>query len=344
MKLESLDLDLREYCVIRNPPPDAELRAMIRRGDAALFRGPSVVPLDHARSLPELRDMVAYFQDGASESGMGCFFRGQMRDYVSEDMWMVEPAGYRDLDYKLRLIGESEDIVRAIQLWEKALDQFKLPLSAGLRFSFSERHDPPKGLYRLSTASNITARFSTNPVFVAVLKHYGFATDCLDVTKSLAVALWFATHRAIRGADGLISFERRASVWKESSAAPEREQLRSMPSIYIYFESDPPGYPLFDLSALDALGTIAQRPQRQAAWSLPFNWIGPTPYVHVPGMAKIWSGDCPRTPSVVIKILFEPPEILEKTVTLTGEYLFPKNEPLYQAPLKADVPFLAKYS
>src|SRR5436190_7541455 len=102
MKLASLDVDLQKHCAIGNPPPDAEIREMVRRGAAVLVWGPLVIPQIHAHSMEELQKIVAYFENVAAAQCFGCFMRGQTRDYYLEDELTVVPAAYRDPKYRLK--------------------------------------------------------------------------------------------------------------------------------------------------------------------------------------------------------------------------------------------------
>jgi hypothetical protein len=219
------------------------------------------------------------------------------------------------------------------------LKEFKLPLRQGLHFSFREGDDPP-GLYQWTTDLSLGARLSVNLIFIAAQalrpsdalprRYYKF--------DYRALVCYPQSHPKCRWTD-FISADRSSKA--ERGASIEREELRSLPSIYIYFESEV-FYPLYDLSAFDPSRTIAERPKRQSAWSLPFTWVGPSNYLRLSGGPKVSYGTCPRRPCAVIKLRFEAPEMLEGTVPLNAEYLFPKEEPLYHALLQADVPFLAK--
>jgi hypothetical protein len=98
-------------------------------------------------------------------------------------------------------------------------------------------------------------------------------------------------------------------------------------------------YTLVDLARLEALATVAERPTRQFALSLPCSYVtfgSPLPHIR----PMIDYQNLIRWPAAIIK-LYVSFEMCDSDITC--ETLFPKDERLYRELLAAKAPYLAVY-
>jgi hypothetical protein len=120
-----------------------------------------------------------------------------------------------------------------------------------------------------------------------------------------------------------------------------------VPTLHVYLQPPSSGenlyekYPLVDLSCLEGLSAIAQRPSSQSAVSLPcssFSFGSPSSRI----LPMLETSPVLRWPAAIIKLYFSF-EACNRT-DIISETLFPKEERLYKRLLAVGAPHLAVYA
>jgi tetratricopeptide (TPR) repeat protein len=210
------------------------------------------VPIIEVGSLAELRELARRLPQF---EGNPCYYRGQTRPYAisrwpevkqllygTEDV--VEPslqgaAPRRILDYN--------DFHPAFQLLVQDL-LCELCLANG--GDLEELHDR-----WFNTSSSVAATWDT--AVMALAQHYGIPTPGLDITSSLEVALWFATNKFNKDANG----QSRYIKVTQSEWETEREMWPVVYFILPVSNSLKPS--IRSIQHLEELGLIALRPKHQ---------------------------------------------------------------------------------
>ena len=326
------------FCNWQPAPPEEELLRLLKTGMAIKADSYWVIKLVHVYSLKEYLDTVhKYSKLIRSRKNHVCLFRGQNRDYFEEDYLIIIPPAYRNQKLENMYFNKSE-LIDALSPWEQVLkNTFNLNIRSGAFFMFKEK-DNPNFIRRFAIDNSPDGRISSNPILMALLQHYGFPTANLDVTSDPLIALWFALHKANTDEEGKIFYTTISNVIEHSEPDINYRQ----PSVYVYLENFNDSY---DLTQIENIREIANRPFVQHAFSLPFRKTAPTPYGSpgTPKMTVMYGSPTSRIPVSVLKIHFGVEELLELHNHLTTEYLFPKSEPMYERLIENNVPYLAKY-
>jgi hypothetical protein len=319
-----------------------------------------LIPQYRALSLDDFRQSVDKFRRLESrEAAVLCLFRGQTRDYFDKTGSLgCLPVGYRTARWRRWYHGaDQKPLESKLAIWDKILvGEFGVQVGSAVGF---EQSAP--GFQRFYADRSPRARISTNIMLLSILQHYGFPTPSLDVTADPMVALWFASHIGTRTTRGRVRYEPMRPVPTVRRNGPP-QQLSDIPSVLIFLQ-----HPRFsavnDLTSVEALRGIAERPFRQQAVLLPFEalsaapvelpWGSPGgPYyrsdeVSLPSPRLLVSTDTRithRVPAAMIKIDFDAEELRSVRPELTAEYLFPTTEILYSRLLSEKAPHLAVHT
>jgi hypothetical protein len=194
------------------------------------------------------------------------------------------------------------------------------------------------------------ARISTNTMLLSILQHYGFPSPSLDVTADPLVALWFASHVCTRTTRGRLHYEPlrlRPVPTAHKNGSPQ--QLSDIPSVLVFLQN-PRLSAVNDLTSVEALRGISERPFRQQAVLLPFqadsiSREGPGFRPRREGLPPISrdSRDTHRVPAAMIKVCFGTEELRSVRPELAAENLFPTTDILYSRLLSEKAPHLAVY-
>jgi hypothetical protein len=292
-----------------------------------------------ARTLEDAIQGIKKYRDIAAKYGLSIFFRGQNRDYLLDECLNVTPAAARKKDWSqaYALLGKTF-IDEKFRLWNEVIQQeLKVEPETGIYYWFSDPDQPTKTVAAPFSDRRDSARISTNPLMMAIAMHYGFPTLCLDVSADEAVSIWFALHQADRDANGAISFS--PLVHKV-----EREPLDSLPSLYIYLQKHDRENPVVELTRIEQLRGVADRPFMQSAVALPFRTFGTFASSLMDGGFANAEGPAFRYPTAIIKLLFAGAEMHAIRPEINSDYLFPKSDRLYQALICSQASELAIYA
>lgn len=312
---------------------------LLRAGMAIKTDDDWVIKQVHVYSLTEYLDTVHKYSKliGGSKNHV-CLFRGQDRDYFDKDHLAIKPAAYRNQKRMNMYLSNKSELIAALSPWEHVLsDIFNLDIRTCAVFPFKEKDDPDY-IHRFAIDNSPDGRIASNPALMALLQHYGFPTTNLDVTSDALVALWFALHKGNTDEEGKRFYTPISDVITDNDVKINYR----VPSVYVYLENSNDTY---DLTQIENIRKVANRPFVQHAFLLPFRKTFPTPYGS-PGTPKMTiSFGVPTSimPVSVLKIHFGVEELLGLHNHLTTEYLFPKSEPMYEKLVENDVPYLAKY-
>src|SRR5262245_19527875 len=321
---------------------DEELAKLTAMGDAVAVgsRAQYRIPQHHAHNFEDAMRSVGGYRKLSEQIGWRCVFRGQTRDYYVSDSLAVLPA-----------IARSKDSIGAffepMRTWLGVLTELGIETDAGLRGEYKSHH--VRADY---TIGHPLVRLRAMPVVAAILQHYGFPTDHLDVSTDPYVSLWFALHATSSDDRGAISFHP-VTPPKEvrRRKPPQPTDTAEMPTLHVYVE--PPRHgddrlddlherePFIDLSRLGKLSAVAQRPTRQSAASLvcsSFSFDSPSPRI----LPILEVTDIYRWPAAIIKLYFSFEACNRPDIT--SETLFPKDEHLYRRLLEVKAPYLAVYA
>jgi FRG domain len=327
---------------------DEELAKLTAMGDAVAVgsRAQYRIPQHHAHNLEDAMRIVGSYRKLSGQIGWHCVFRGQTRDYYVSDSLAVLPA-----------IARSKDSIGAffepLRTWLGVFTELGIETDAGLRGEYkwhpSLSDQDVRMRYRIN---HPLVRLRAMPVVAAILQHYGFPTDHLDVSTDPYVSLWFALHATSSDDRGAISFHP-VTPPKEvrRRKPPQPTETAEVPALYVYVEPPRSGddrpddlherEPFIDLSRLGKLSAVAQRPTRQSAASLvcsSFSFDSPSPRI----LPILEVTDIYRWPAAIIKLYFSFEACNRPDITF--ETLFPKDEHLYRRLLEVKAPYLAVYA
>jgi hypothetical protein len=293
------------------------------------------IPRHLAHTPRDLVNFLAEYQRFAERFASRCLLRGQNRDYFDEGELSVEPSAFRTPRLRGLFAGRPHwsRLDEQLTLWEPILCSVGIDVDSRVKHRLRLEHGGEVSLH----ARHAAARIASNPELGAILQHYGFPTPHLDVTSSAAVALYFALHKSTKTRAGLcfkpVDVRRLGSV----------SLIEPFPSIHVYFSSA--HFDLraetVDLCSLQDLIRVARRPSAQHAYSL-------TCVAHDVGLAPksflSYSTDYhPRRPVAIIKVAFPYASASGCFEPLTQRELFPTDEPIYKALLRARAPHLVRY-
>jgi hypothetical protein len=330
------------------------------RGVTVTYQGRRfLIPQYRARSLDDFQRSVDKFRSLESrEGGILCLFRGQTRDYFDATGSLgCLPAGYRTARWRRWYHGADQTQLESkLVVWDRILvGEFGIEIGSAVGF---EQSAP--GFRRFYADRSPEARVSTNIMLLSILQHYGFPTPSLDVTADPLIALWFASHVGTRATRGRVRYEPVHPV-PTAPVDGTPQQLSEIPSVLIFLQN-PRLSAVNDLTSVEALRGIADRPFRQEAVLLPFEALSATPVelpwgppggpyyrpdeVSLPSPKLLVSKErrqTHRVPAAMIKVCFGAEELRSARPELTAEYLFPTTEILYSRLLTERAPHLAVY-
>ncbi|MCK4735900.1 MAG: FRG domain-containing protein, partial [Methanophagales archaeon] len=247
---------------------DSELRELISKG-LAFQASPFVIPVLHVYSIKDYLSLIETYIGTENNLVQRPFYlRGQNEDHFLNGRLQILPPAYRRLEwwslYNRIDTNLAKELRGLLDPWEDCLRK-EFGRSFGLAYVkilyFPE--DPPNA-QRVVTSNLPSVLVVNNILAMAVLQHYGFPTPCLDVTRSPAIALWFALHKAHTVDEG-VTYRALESV--EHSAVNNIDSLRHLPSVYIFYEFVPEP-PTIDYGEFKWLKKISIRPYLQSAASL----------------------------------------------------------------------------
>jgi FRG domain len=333
---------------------EEELAKLATMGDAVPVgrHGRFRIPQHHAQSFEDAMLHVNAYRRFAKKMSFSCVFRGQTRDYYDKSgCLMVLPNILRSSKRYSALGFDTPPIRESLQAWLAVLAELGVEKPSYVEREFIlSGWDYKPSRWKVSVGDpTITLR--NNPVLAAILQHYGFPTDHLDVSTDPHVCLWFALHKSSATDGGAIAFHTISPPRKVRRRKPPKPtDTAKVPSLHVYLHPEFSGpnphedrYPVFDLSTLEELTAVAQRPTRQSAVTLPcsggftFSPVPPRGFPFYQRLSPVF-----RWPSAIIKLYF-PFEACNRT-DITSEVLFPKDERLYQRLLSARAPYLAVYA
>jgi hypothetical protein len=323
----------------------SKIQEMLDDGRAILVCDAWAVRQHHVLTLNQFNRIVRYYQGLASKKySQLILFRGQTRDYLEHNILSIKPVAYRDSNQIVhQFFSDDTELSKAVLNWCEILQcTFNLPMEQGLHFPIESQKD--QIVSRFVIDKSLPARFSNNPIFTGLLQHYGFPTPCLDVSIDPFVALWFALHKAVINEDGGIHFKPIKYDVGSFSANSNSRASHEFPSVYIYLEKNSQGI-IFDLREVPGIGDLAVRPYRQQAFSIPFLVARPSMFVYFgsPGTPTVSTGYTHHEPTAVIKIHFDSDVLSNIDKPLNQDWLFPVADPVYQALLCSNAPYLIKY-
>jgi hypothetical protein len=269
-------------------------------------------------------------------SGVKCFFRGQFREYLNAAGSInVSPASWRADVPNCYRGSYSSELNKLLRPWDGVLEGLGVSVETGARAVDTSKVSS-RTVY-FAEDNSAFARILTNAYLLSTVMHYGFPTSALDVTPKPLVALWFALHRAMRDGENRIFFE---SVEKDSPDAD--------PTVYVYIQTDEDQCPIVELGKIRELREVMLRPFRQSASALLFDllWMEHRPGEWFPGQPRFANRTETklRWPSAVIRVHFGAEELASSQPELTSDFLFPKEDLLYQRLLEAKAPELCVFA
>jgi hypothetical protein len=328
---------------------DEELVKLAAMGDAvpvgsvARYR----IPQHHAHNLEDAMRIVSGYRHLAGQIGWACVFRGQTRDYYVSGSLAVRPAIARSAELYTDFATNAGAFRASLDTWVAVLTELGIETDASVRGEYTLRRLDRDVLMGYSIDHPVVL-LRANPVVAAILQHYGFPTDHLDVTTDAYVSLWFALHAASSDDKGAISFHPVSPPRKvRRGEPPQPTDTAEVPTLHVYLEPPPSGadlheeYPFIDLSRLEKLSAVAKRPTRQSAASLTcssFSLGSPSPRI----LPILEVTNLHRWPAAIIKLYFSYEECNRPDIT--SEALFPRDEHLYRRLLAVKAPYLAIYA
>jgi FRG domain len=321
-----------------------EAAARLRKSGDLIPTGEShFIPRHTANTPADLLALLGEYGTFAARFGGRCMFRGQTRDYFDEKGDLrVMPSSFRTP--KLRKLfawipgQRTSRLDDKLQTWERVLSSCGVDTDTRLKRKM--QLNGGGSVYIQERAA--TVRVALNHELGAILQHYGFPTPHLDVTGSAAVALYFALHKVEKRPGG-IRFEPLAA--RSTEATCPSSTIEPAPAIHVYIVAPKlePWAPYVDLCSLESLVKVARRPVLQRANSLTCvvherEPSGDEDYPH-----KFSVGYQFRFPAAIIKLRFPYAAARGQFEPFTQNQLFPTDELIYQALLKADAPHLVRY-
>jgi hypothetical protein len=213
-----------------------------------------VVPVFQAASLDRLQTLVRRFRDAFNQD---CYFRGQTTQYE-----LPRKASVR------RLLFGKDDIVepsilgaaiRSATDYDMIHPVFQLLIQDRLYQLAEDSGRPMETVYQRWRELLISGQGTWDRCCMAIAQHYGMPTFGLDLTRSLEVAIWFATNMFKSLPSGRATYE---------PMSPERwpEKKQKWPIIYFVASTDSATEnSIQDIHLLERVGLIALRPKRQKA-------------------------------------------------------------------------------
>jgi FRG domain-containing protein len=124
------------------------------------------------------------------------FGRFESISQVRTNFMKAAVTSYRELTEELSKLRKP--VPGRVRVYRGQPQDFGIMLPTGLRPGAGER-DPIWRYFAMAVSRELSARTSSSPAddsvwIEAIAQHYGPGSPFLDVTKSLAVALWFAVH------------------------------------------------------------------------------------------------------------------------------------------------------
>ena len=317
-----------------------ELEAFRSEGDLISTSKYFNVPVHHASDPVEYLGLIKQYRDLADQLGATILFRGQSRDYFNTDRkWTVYPASLRPNSPESPFSAVcSLPTAQTLVPWLDTLnDHCGLDFRECLTWIEMEDYGGLGCVRFLNPDTGQKDILSDN--LAGILQHYGFPTFVLDVTVDPQIALFFALHKTIPSAAGLIDHE--VVVPSPNSDHDHPQQQEDIPSVQIYLQSpDTVGHPIIDLMGIKSLTDVAARPLAQKAFCLPFRDIS---MFEDEGSSVYIDKKAYRNPSALIKLHFSYNELLGSPDTHLLDHFIPLDDKLYQALLKAQVPHMAIY-
>jgi hypothetical protein len=263
-------------------------------------------------------------------------FRGQNRDYFEEGVLSVLPVACRNQGRAAsQLLSGRGPLVKAADTWCGIIEKsFNLDMRKGFAFMPDKCAGAPVAFHVIDRS--VSARLSYNLHYAGLLQHYGFPTPNLDLSEDPIIGLWFALNKASREEGRLIFSHLHESTERILDASSFGEG----PSVYVYLENIETSK-VMDLRQCPGLSSVAVRPERQKAYSLPFLVSRPSIHASIGshGTPLVSRGYTHHAPVAVIKINMKPSVIKD----LNQSLLFPLDDPVYAALLGNDAPYLAIY-
>jgi hypothetical protein len=212
---------------------DEELKTLTDMGDAVTVgprRHECCIPQHHAYTAADAMSIVNGYRLVAERIGWPCLFRGQTRDYYSEEgKLLVLPTLMRSRF--LRLYGQLVSSKEAVKPWLDVLKDLGITTDSGISTDLRTTDGHKIGEF-FSTAPLAVMR--GNPAVAGILQHYGFPTNHLDVTTDPIVSLWFALHASStyrrRITFSPVPHQRAAKRRKP----PRPEDVSEIPTLHVY--------------------------------------------------------------------------------------------------------------
>ncbi len=229
------------------------------------------------------------------------YFRGQTQEYFRDELVWLAPSWLRRADLYPNLDVILANCADAVYQWTCLLDGF-VPnsyLSKQLRY--------PSG--RTLTLTGLAAA-AEHPQVLALMQHYGFPTHFLDLSASLDVSLWFASH----------TFDRGSGQGQAKYVASEfPESYERWPTIYVFTSVD-----VIDFRQLHVKRKNAARPHAQQAAFLAGGSVEEEPTPSSRG--DFFSVSFPPrgiSENFIVCICKVPPKLIRAYVRLRRDDLFP---------------------
>lgn len=210
------------------------------------------VPVIEISSTEEIANHVANIPIHHDE---GLFFRGQTRFYK-----IYRTSGVRELLFANSCSIEPSLVTSAARNPKYDYDSLHFALKYFIQSKvLSGVSGQGTGKIKVWQSKAVSPDCDLDYAVMALAQHYGLPTHGLDVTRREDVALWFATNKFVKGADGRTSCQ-----FLEASDWPEERD--SWPVVFVHqCVTNTVKASLQDCLDLAQFGFRALRPERQEA-------------------------------------------------------------------------------
>ncbi len=306
--------DLSEYQRIRDPWNADTFLAKIKSVCGAGLTVSLRKDLKEEEPVPELTVSLAEPLSALERilNSEDFVFRGQVKEYYSDRRAWMAPAMFRrqafyDLkDEETAIDKLAFDHQHAAMEWIAALSEVLPPAAVERRYYF-----PNNSGFCRKDVSLLVER----PWIVAVMQHYGYPTQLLDVTENLETALWFATHQFQQSS--------LAGVYEYVEATFKPDLLsKKWPTIYLFSKEGIIDWPPSNIP-VDSI----ERPSAQSGKFLNFGRVTVAPKYRDYISFDIEPWEPSEHVSAVLKIS---PRLLDSIIKRRAEELFPLADPFVE--------------